>query len=148
MIQQIATHESLAYCTSSTDAQFREYISEVFLSDVNSTDVDRVLQLYPSDPAAGSPFDTGDANVVTPEYKRISAFIGDIVFQAPRRLLMQSRSGKQDTWSFCELLHLSLEVDADRCLSGETKQESSDAGFGEFGSSHAWLESGFDVSPL
>jgi acetylcholinesterase len=62
-----------------------------------------VLVLYPQDPTQGSPFDTGTQNVLTPEFKRIAAFISDVVFQGPRRLLLDNVSGKQNTWSYCTL---------------------------------------------
>lgn len=32
-----------------------------------------LLALYPQDPAAGSPFDTGEQNALTPQYKRLAA---------------------------------------------------------------------------
>lgn len=67
---------------------------------VNDADIDQVLTLYPSDPAQGSPFGTGDNFTFTPEYKRIAAFTGDYFFQAPRRLFIQERSDKQPVWSF------------------------------------------------
>ena len=62
-----------------------------------------MLSLYPQDPTQGSPFDTGTENQLTPEFKRIAALLGDFVFQAPRRLLLDSVSGKQNTWSYCTL---------------------------------------------
>ena len=42
-------------------------------------------------PAAGSPFGTGSNFSFTPEYKRISAFHGDLLVQAPRRFLAHQR---------------------------------------------------------
>jgi acetylcholinesterase len=59
-----------------------------------------VLTLYPQDITQGSPFDTGDENGFTPQFKRIAAILGDIVFQAPRRFFLQQRPGKQKTWSY------------------------------------------------
>jgi carboxylesterase type B len=40
---------------------------------------------YPRDPAAGSPFRTGVANEVYPQFKRIAALFGDIQFNLVRR---------------------------------------------------------------
>ena len=68
----------------------------------------RLLELYPSDPAAGSPFGTGDDNQFTPQFKRMAALQGDILFVAPRRLLTRTRAGAgagaggQAVYSFCE----------------------------------------------
>ncbi|EMD32791.1 hypothetical protein CERSUDRAFT_118502 [Gelatoporia subvermispora B] len=62
--------------------------------------IDEILSLYPSDPAAGSPFGTGDANDIAPQYKRIAAILGDLNFQAPRRSMIQELSGRQPVWSY------------------------------------------------
>ncbi len=60
----------------------------------------RLLELYPSDPAAGSPFGTGDNFTFTPEYKRMAALQGDLLFIAPRRLLTQTLAGRQAVYSY------------------------------------------------
>lgn len=88
-----------------TEAEFREYIATNYMSgiDLASKDLDTLLKLYPADPAAGSPFNTGNANALTPQYKRNAALVGDITFQAPRRFFLEHRSHKQDTYAFCEL---------------------------------------------
>ena len=39
-------------------------------------------------------------NALTPEFKRISAFNGDVVFHGPRRLFLDNLSGRQNAWSF------------------------------------------------
>ena len=75
--------------------------SNYFPGASNAT-IARLLELYPEDPAAGSPFGTGDQFALTPEFKRIAAFQGDLVFQAPRRFLLNLRAGKQVVRSFCE----------------------------------------------
>ena len=72
----------------------------------SSDDLMQVLDLYPSDPAAGSPFDTGDSFAVTPQFKRMAAFQGDYVFQAPRRLFIQQLSSSQPAWAYGERRHL------------------------------------------
>ena len=46
-----------------------------------------ILELYPDDPALGSPFGTGnDRFGAGAAYKRAAAIMGDIVFQAPGRM--------------------------------------------------------------
>ena len=69
---------------------------------------DELFALYPQDPTQGSPFDTGMANAITPQFKRIAAFEGDFTFQAPRRFFLNQRSDKQDMWSFGKLPRLPL----------------------------------------
>ncbi|VDB85391.1 unnamed protein product [Peniophora sp. CBMAI 1063] len=81
-----------------TDELFAYYLSTLFPD--NETAIETLLELYPSDPAAGAPFDTGSANTVTPEWKRLAALSGDLTFTAPRRFFVQTISDSQDTWVF------------------------------------------------
>ncbi|KAI0791004.1 carotenoid ester lipase precursor [Abortiporus biennis] len=83
-----------------TDAETREYFKTFFVPNASESQLDRLLTLYPSNITQGSPFDTGDLNAITPQFKRIAAFLGDFVFQAPRRFFLRERAGKQNTWSF------------------------------------------------
>ncbi|OJD30016.1 extracellular lipase [Diplodia corticola] len=48
--------------------------------------VDRILALYPDDPAAGIPLDTGPARfpALGWQYKRAAAIVGDVFYHAPR----------------------------------------------------------------
>ncbi|KAA1472206.1 alpha/beta-hydrolase [Dentipellis sp. KUC8613] len=91
---------SLYNSNLTTDNEVREYLHQNYLPDASSAEVEQVLKLYPADPASGSPFGTGDANAFTPEFKRLAAFQGDLVFQAPRRFFLQHQSGKQSIWSY------------------------------------------------
>ncbi|KAJ2925706.1 hypothetical protein H1R20_g11389, partial [Candolleomyces eurysporus] len=52
--------------------------------------LDQVLTLYPENPSVGSPYGTGDEPFgLPPSYKRESSIIGDLVFDAPRRMLSE-----------------------------------------------------------
>jgi len=62
--------------------------------------MDEVLTLYPQNVTLGSPYDTGTANALTAQYKRISSIMGDAVFQAPRRFFLSALSGRQNIWSY------------------------------------------------
>ncbi|TFY74776.1 hypothetical protein EWM64_g9237 [Hericium alpestre] len=95
---------------TTTNNEMHKYIAEVYLPNATQAKVNRVLTLYSDDIADGSPFDTGDVNAVTPEFKRLAAFQGDVVFQAPRWFFLQHQSGKQDTWSFLSKRSKSLPV--------------------------------------
>ena len=86
----------------STEDEFRAFIRDFFYPNAPEKMIAPVFDLYPNDPSEGSPFGTGDANQLSPEYKRMSAFQGDYTFQAGRRLLLDQRSHKQPTWSFSE----------------------------------------------
>ncbi|KAH9889049.1 carotenoid ester lipase precursor [Cubamyces lactineus] len=83
-----------------TDDELFQFLKENFLSHAPDSAIKRVLELYPADPAAGSPFGTGDAYNFTREYKRIAAFQGDFVFEGMRRFFLKERAHKQRAWTF------------------------------------------------
>ena len=89
----------------STQADLGDYLLSNYFSTVpESTDVlTPLFKAYPDDVTQGSPFGTGFLNALTPEFKRLAAIQGDLVFQAPRRFFLQQRSGEQPIWSFCEV---------------------------------------------
>jgi len=92
---------TLALLNLTTDAEVKNYWLTNYFPNANSSVIDEFGALYPEDPTQGSPFDTGTANAVTPEFKRLAAFQGDVVFQAPRRFFIQARAAQQPIWSFC-----------------------------------------------
>lgn len=83
-----------------TDKQLASYLAQTWLPGASAADIAKVLQLYPSDPAAGSPFNTGNANAFTPQYKRIAAIQGDLFFNAPRRQLLDRFSSHRAMYNF------------------------------------------------
>jgi len=88
-----------------TTQEVQGWIKEYIVPGATQSDLDRLLELYPANVTKGSPFNTGTNNTLTSQYKRLAAFQGDAIFQAPRRFFLQQRSGKQTTYSFCEHLH-------------------------------------------
>ncbi|KAJ3988381.1 Alpha/Beta hydrolase protein [Lentinula detonsa] len=101
---------SLSSLNDTTQSDLATYVQTVFLPDISDSDLAELLTQYPADITQGSPFDTSILNAITPEYKRIAAFQGDAVFQAPRRFFLQSLSGKQSIWSFINKRLKSLPV--------------------------------------
>ncbi|KAI0056007.1 carotenoid ester lipase precursor [Artomyces pyxidatus] len=92
---------SLSNANITTDAEVESYLSEFYIRNLpNPSAIEKLLKLYPSDPTQGSPFDTGLQDAITPQFKRLAAIQGDIVFQAPRRFFLEQRSHKQPTWSY------------------------------------------------
>ncbi|KAI0655443.1 carotenoid ester lipase precursor [Cubamyces menziesii] len=91
---------SLSTLNITTESGLRSYIVDNYMPELTTHDLDNLMTLYPADITQGSPFDTGILNALTPEFKRLAAMQGDLVFQAPRRFFLQNRSGKQSTWSF------------------------------------------------
>ncbi|KAF8705977.1 Carboxylesterase family, partial [Rhizoctonia solani] len=68
----------------------------------NVTAVKELLALYPTSPAAGSPYGTGNETFGRgTQYKRFASLFGDLAFQAPRRdFLRSSRNYGTPTWSY------------------------------------------------
>ncbi|KAI0823990.1 carotenoid ester lipase precursor [Trametes gibbosa] len=91
---------SLSTLNITSEADVRAYISSNYLPQASSSDIDQLLKLYPQDITQGSPFNTGILNALSPQFKRLAAMQGDLVFQAPRRFLLQNQAGKQPMWSF------------------------------------------------
>lgn len=91
---------ALSSLNVTNEAALRNYVTTVFIPNAAASDVDKLVSLYPSNVSEGSPFDTGILNALTPQYKRIAALLGDLVFQSSRWLFLQNQSSKQDTWSF------------------------------------------------
>ncbi|KAJ7713986.1 carotenoid ester lipase precursor [Mycena metata] len=83
-----------------TPDELAPYLKTFYVPGASIAEIDHVLSFYPSDPAAGSPFNTSDANALTPQFKRIAAVLGDLAFQGPHRLFLQTRSDLQPTWSY------------------------------------------------
>ncbi|KAI0804505.1 carotenoid ester lipase precursor [Irpex lacteus] len=91
---------ALSQANITTNNATKEYIASNYLSRATEAEVDQLLSVYPDDITQGSPFDTGTENALTPEYKRLAAFSGDLIFIAARRFFLQQRADKQPTWSF------------------------------------------------
>ncbi|KIK43150.1 hypothetical protein CY34DRAFT_791987 [Suillus luteus UH-Slu-Lm8-n1] len=75
------------------------YGSSLYATDATLDEIDDILRAYREDPTTVSPFGTGTLDPLTPQFKRIAAFQGNSVFQAPRRFLLHERSGKQKIWT-------------------------------------------------
>ncbi|KAJ6506654.1 Alpha/Beta hydrolase protein [Mycena sanguinolenta] len=91
---------SVSSLNVTTNSEFSDYVQSVYLPAGTPAEVARIAALYPQDPAFGSPFGTGDANALTPEFKRIAAFQGDIFFFGPRRLFLEHASKTHNTWGW------------------------------------------------
>ncbi|CAK5270426.1 unnamed protein product [Mycena citricolor] len=91
---------SLSTLNLTTDTAFAGWVKQFWLPSASTTQSNTFLSLYPSNILDGSPYDTGLLNGITPQFKRIAAFQGDAVFQAPRRFFQQTLSGRQNQWAF------------------------------------------------
>ncbi|KAJ6468686.1 sterol esterase [Mycena vitilis] len=91
---------SLSTTNITTNDEFLGYLQSNYLPKSTPAQIAQLGALYPDDPAQGSPFDTGLANQLTPEFKRLAAFQGDYLFTAMRRFFLQHASHTQNTWSW------------------------------------------------
>lgn len=90
----------LTSLNASTTADFESYFGR-FFTELTQPTLDGLAQVYPDDPSQGSPFGTGPLFNIGPQYKRISAALGDLVFQIPRRLLQANAlNSSTPTWSY------------------------------------------------
>lgn len=88
-----------------TNAELIQYLASYFPTNPNATQlVTGLADLYPNNPdggqPAGAPFNTGDKNNLYPQFKRLSAILGDIVFTLPRRIVLDVANPRTDTWSY------------------------------------------------
>ncbi|EIM86930.1 alpha/beta-hydrolase [Stereum hirsutum FP-91666 SS1] len=91
---------SLPIANLTTETEANNYIASNYFPNASTQELQPLFEAYPSDPSAGSPFDTGAANNLTAQYKRLAAFQGDLIFQAPRRFFLQQISSQQNAWSY------------------------------------------------
>ncbi|KAI0763847.1 carotenoid ester lipase precursor [Trametes elegans] len=91
---------SLASLNLTTEQELVGYLRSNYFPDAPQANISRLLDVYPADSSAGSPFGTGGAFAFTPVYKRLAAFQGDLIFQAPRRFLLDQRAHKQVVRTF------------------------------------------------
>ena len=78
----------------------RQHLQQYYFPTANASVLDAIMEAYPEDPTLGSPFDTGTNSSITPQFKRMSAILGDIIFQAPRRFLLTERQSNSSAFSF------------------------------------------------
>jgi carboxylesterase type B len=81
------------------EPQFRESLFKVFMNASQET-IDQLAEYYPRDWTQGSPFRTGHKNAVTPQFKRYSALLTDVIFQAPRRLALGTAWSRNNCWNY------------------------------------------------
>ncbi|RPD58744.1 carotenoid ester lipase precursor [Lentinus tigrinus ALCF2SS1-7] len=98
-VKDEGTFFSFSILNLTTDEDFAN-LFPLWFPGSSPSDTSALLRLYPSDPAAGSPFDTGDANAFSPQFKRYAAMQGDWMFQAPRRSFLEAVSAKRTAYNY------------------------------------------------
>ena len=86
-----------------TKADLVDYISTVFFQKATRDQVAELVDTYSSALSAGSPFRTGILNSAYPQFKRLAAMLGDLVFTLSRRLFLESATAVNPdvpSWSY------------------------------------------------
>ncbi|XDG03189.1 hypothetical protein ABKA04_002804 [Annulohypoxylon sp. FPYF3050] len=86
-----------------TTDELVDYVWKIFFPAVDRDIVAGLVGTYDSSITAGSPFNTGILNAVYPQYKRLAAILGDIVFTLTRRTFLQYTTAANPdvpSWSY------------------------------------------------
>jgi acetylcholinesterase len=75
-----------------TEEQVKDWIKTVLFPKATDAEVDKLLQMYPDDQATGSPFNSGDSNNISPQFKRLAAIQGDAWFHVSLLFISMSVS--------------------------------------------------------
>lgn len=79
---------SLVQSNITTTQDIIDYFKAFYFSHASDQLLSDLVNLYPDDPAAGSPYNTGTRNNIYPQYKRLASIIGDMTFTMIRRLIL------------------------------------------------------------
>ena len=71
-----------------------------YYPNAQTSDVQGLVDTYPDDPTAGSPFNTGLLNEIYPGFKRNAAILGDLTFTLTRRYYLSVVSPQLKAWSY------------------------------------------------
>lgn len=89
-----------------TDAELTNYLNSYFAGSPGDAmqHVASLLARYPNQPLqgqpAGSPYSIGPLNNISPQFKRLAAFLGDNPFILSRRAYLEHVSDKMPAWSY------------------------------------------------
>jgi carboxylesterase type B len=86
-----------------TTQEVSQYFSTVFFNKATTTQINELVATYPNTIEDGSPFRTGLLNNWYPQFKRVSAIIGDLTFTLTRRIFLEVASAVDPSvpsWSY------------------------------------------------
>lgn len=82
---------------ATTTADVRKWLQYIF-NGASDKSIENVLNGYSSNPIYGAPFRTLLLNAITPQFKRMAAIFTDILFQSPRRVMLENSNQKRWTY--------------------------------------------------
>ncbi|ERS94845.1 hypothetical protein HMPREF1624_08742 [Sporothrix schenckii ATCC 58251] len=83
--------------------QLVTYLSDYYFHNATTAQIQALVATYPDNASAGSPFNTLLLNEVYPEFKRLAAILGDLVFTLTRRAFLaetNNRNPSVPSWSY------------------------------------------------
>ncbi|OTA91318.1 hypothetical protein M434DRAFT_13285 [Hypoxylon sp. CO27-5] len=85
-----------------TDEDLRSYLLHGTGFDFPAATVDKILELYPDDPAQGVPVNTGAERFADQgwQYKRVAAIVGDVFYHGPRRYDARHYARRAPTYTY------------------------------------------------
>jgi len=85
----------------STNADFEDYIRTIWAPGPKDKELEPLWTYYTSVPSQGSPFGRENSDSPYPQFNRLSAFQGDIIFECPRRFFTKALSSRgHKTWVY------------------------------------------------
>ncbi|KAG9201050.1 hypothetical protein G6514_006430 [Epicoccum nigrum] len=73
-----------------TTREVSNYLSTIFFNNASPAQVDQLVGTYQNMIEDGSPFRTGLLNIWYPQFKRVSAILGDLTFTLTRRVFLET----------------------------------------------------------
>lgn len=77
-----------------------KYLTDVFFASATTAQITDLVATYQDVSTDGSPFRTLLLNNWYPQFKRIAAILGDLVFTLTRRIFLNEISNAVPTWSY------------------------------------------------
>lgn len=73
-----------------TKQDVKDYFTDIYFKHASPQQISQIVDAYDNTWDDGSPFRTGPLNNWYPQFKRISAILGDLVFTLTRRLFLET----------------------------------------------------------
>jgi carboxylesterase type B len=86
-----------------TTADITDYLSTLFFDKATKSQISQLVGTYQNTIEDGSPFRTGILNNISPQFKRVSAILGDITFTITRRIFLEAATAVNPSvpsWSY------------------------------------------------
>lgn len=97
--QDEGTLFSLAQTNITDSNLLTKYLASYFPT-ATEAQITALIATYPDDPTYGSPYNTGDLYNIYPEFKRLAAILGDLIFTLTRRFYLSIISSVVPSWSY------------------------------------------------